>query len=122
MCSFVPLLSDWLVLHSAPVCCALVCKAVLSLSLSQLIAVYEEEEVQQRAAASPGAGSATGRPSPDPYDSELSVFQPIAGGEIEVNSSALKSSKFPLASRAGASNPGVGVWKRVAEALLSAQT
>ncbi|KAG7467373.1 hypothetical protein MATL_G00152610 [Megalops atlanticus] len=57
----------------------------------KLIAVYEEQEAQQRATVSPGGSSVTGRPSPDPYDSELSVFQPIRGGEIEVNSSALKS-------------------------------
>ncbi|KAG7463990.1 hypothetical protein MATL_G00182470 [Megalops atlanticus] len=57
----------------------------------KLVAVYEEQEAQQRATVSPGGGSATGRPSPDPYDSELSIFQPIRGGEIEVNSSALKS-------------------------------
>ncbi|KAJ8282966.1 hypothetical protein COCON_G00054850 [Conger conger] len=57
-----------------------------------LIAVFEEEELQQGAAVSPAGGSVTGpSPSPDPYDSELSVFQPIREGEIEVNSSALKS-------------------------------
>ncbi|XP_066542031.1 partitioning defective 3 homolog B [Hoplias malabaricus] len=69
----------------------------------KLIAVYEEQEAQQRGAASPGgsstgasnihaSGSGTGRPSPEPYDSELACFQPIRGGEIEVNSSVLKSS------------------------------
>ncbi|XP_036424493.1 partitioning defective 3 homolog B isoform X3 [Colossoma macropomum] len=71
----------------------------------KLIAVYEEQEAQQRGAVSPGGSSAgasnvhtngsgggTGRPSPEPYDSELACFQPITGGEIEVNSSALKSS------------------------------
>ncbi|XP_048049326.1 partitioning defective 3 homolog B isoform X6 [Megalobrama amblycephala] len=63
----------------------------------KLIAVYEEQEAQQRGAMSPGNGtrtssSLTGQSSPEPYDSELSCFQPIKGGEIEVNSSALKSS------------------------------
>ncbi|KAI1885009.1 hypothetical protein AGOR_G00215770 [Albula goreensis] len=62
-----------------------------TLSLLQLIAVYEEQEVQQRESVSPGGSSTSGLPSPEPYDSELSVFQPIRGGEIEVNSSALKS-------------------------------
>ncbi|XDV30785.1 hypothetical protein PO909_033629 [Leuciscus waleckii] len=61
-----------------------------------LIAVYEEQEAQQRGAMSPGNGtrtssSLTGQSSPEPYDSELACFQPIKGGEIEVNSSALKS-------------------------------
>ncbi|KAF1382340.1 hypothetical protein PFLUV_G00142750 [Perca fluviatilis] len=51
----------------------------------KLMAVYEEQEAQQR-----GVASTRLAPSPD-YQSELSVFQPIAGGEIEVNSSALKS-------------------------------
>lgn len=63
----------------------------------KLIAVYEEQEAQQRGAMSPGNGtrtssSLTGQSSPEPYDSELACFQPIKGGEIEVNSSALKSS------------------------------
>ncbi|KAG5283041.1 hypothetical protein AALO_G00037610 [Alosa alosa] len=60
----------------------------------KLIAVYEEQEAQQRGAVSPAGvagGNEPGRPSPEPYDSELSIFQPIRGGEIEVNSSALKS-------------------------------
>lgn len=54
----------------------------------QLMAVYEEQEAQQR-----GLANTSLTPSPDLYQSELSVFQPIAGGEIEVNSSALKSSE-----------------------------
>uniref|UniRef100_A0A8C9XY96 PDZ domain-containing protein n=1 Tax=Sander lucioperca TaxID=283035 RepID=A0A8C9XY96_SANLU len=54
----------------------------------KLMAVYEEQEAQQR-----GVASTRLAPSPDLYQSELSVFQPIAGGEIEVNSSALKSSE-----------------------------
>uniref|UniRef100_A0A8C1KBE5 Par-3 family cell polarity regulator beta b n=1 Tax=Cyprinus carpio TaxID=7962 RepID=A0A8C1KBE5_CYPCA len=63
----------------------------------KLIAVYEEQEAQQRGAMSPGNGTGTrsslnGQSSPEPYDSELACFQPIKGGEIEVNSSALKSS------------------------------
>ncbi|XP_056145148.1 partitioning defective 3 homolog B isoform X2 [Lampris incognitus] len=52
----------------------------------KLMAVYEEQEAQQRSVASTNP-----TPSPDLYQSELSVFQPIRGGEIEVNSSALKS-------------------------------
>ncbi|XP_016150992.1 partitioning defective 3 homolog B-like [Sinocyclocheilus grahami] len=63
----------------------------------KLIAVYEEQEAQKRGAMSPGNGTETrsslnGQSSPEPYDSELACFQPIKGGEIEVNSSALKSS------------------------------
>lgn len=54
----------------------------------QLMAVYEEQEAQQR-----GGASTSLAPSPDLYQPELSVFQPIAGGEIEVNSSVLKSSE-----------------------------
>ncbi|XP_055733927.1 partitioning defective 3 homolog B-like isoform X2 [Salvelinus fontinalis] len=56
----------------------------------KLMAVYEEQEAQRRGTVSP-RGGVTGRPSQDPYDAEVSVFQPIRGGEIEVNSSALKS-------------------------------
>ncbi|XP_026231725.1 partitioning defective 3 homolog B-like isoform X3 [Anabas testudineus] len=52
----------------------------------KLMAVYEEQEAQQR-----GTANTSLAPSPDLYQSELSVFQPITGGEIEVNSSALKS-------------------------------
>ncbi|KAM4561503.1 partitioning defective 3 homolog B-like isoform 1-T1 [Fundulus diaphanus] len=52
----------------------------------KLMAVYEEQEAQQRDAA-----DASLTPSPDLHQAELSVFQPIKGGEIEVNSSALKS-------------------------------
>lgn len=55
------------------------------------MAVYEEQEAQQR-----GVANSSLTPSPDLYQSELSVFQPIAGGEIEVNSSALKSSEYIL--------------------------
>ncbi|XP_052348677.1 partitioning defective 3 homolog B-like isoform X5 [Oncorhynchus keta] len=61
-----------------------------SVLIHKLMAVYEEQEAQRRGAVSPRAG-ATGRTSQDPYDAEVSVFQPIRGGEIEVNSSALKS-------------------------------
>ncbi|XP_041857189.1 partitioning defective 3 homolog B isoform X2 [Melanotaenia boesemani] len=53
----------------------------------KLMAVYEEQEAQQR-----GMASTSLTPSPDLHQAELSVFQPITGGEIEVNSSALKSS------------------------------
>lgn len=52
------------------------------------MAVYEEHEAQQRSTANTSLA-----PSPDHYQSELSVFQPITGGEIEVNSTALKSSE-----------------------------
>ncbi|XP_068557781.1 partitioning defective 3 homolog B-like [Cebidichthys violaceus] len=52
----------------------------------KLMAVYEEQEAQQR-----GVANSRPAPSPDLHQSELSVFQPVAGGEIEVNSSALKS-------------------------------
>lgn len=55
----------------------------------QLMAVYEEKEAQQR-----GVAGTSPAPSPDLYQSELSVFQPIRGGEIEVNSTALKSSEY----------------------------
>ncbi|XP_063743937.1 partitioning defective 3 homolog B isoform X2 [Eleginops maclovinus] len=57
-----------------------------SVLIHKLMAVYEEQEAQQR-----GVANARLAPSPEVYQSELSVFQPIAGGEIEVNSSALKS-------------------------------
>lgn len=53
------------------------------------MAVYEEQEAQQRGVADTSLTS-----NPDLHQAELSVFQPITGGEIEVNSSALKSSKF----------------------------
>ncbi|KAF0026366.1 hypothetical protein F2P81_021103 [Scophthalmus maximus] len=58
-----------------------------SVLIHKLMAVYEEQEAQQR-----GGASTSLAPSPDLYQPELSVFQPIAGGEIEVNSSVLKSS------------------------------
>ncbi|KAJ4933003.1 hypothetical protein JOQ06_029841, partial [Pogonophryne albipinna] len=57
-----------------------------SVLIHKLMAVYEEQEAQQR-----GVANTRLAPSPDVYQSELSVFQPIAGGEIEVNSSVLKS-------------------------------
>ncbi|XP_062258105.1 partitioning defective 3 homolog B isoform X2 [Platichthys flesus] len=52
----------------------------------KLMAVYEEQEAQQR-----GVANTSLAPSPELYQTELSAFQPIAGGEIEVNSSVLKS-------------------------------
>ncbi|PWA31239.1 hypothetical protein CCH79_00002970 [Gambusia affinis] len=52
----------------------------------KLMAVYEEQEAQQRGVADTSLTS-----NPDLHQAELSVFQPITGGEIEVNSSALKS-------------------------------
>lgn len=71
-----------------------------SVLIHKLMAVYEEQEAQPQGATSPspaggggGGGGGGGRPSPnlELYDPQLSVFQPIRGGEIEVNSSALKS-------------------------------
>lgn len=52
------------------------------------MAVYEEQEAQQR-----GTANTSLAPSPDLYQSEISIFQPVTGGEIEVTSSALKSSE-----------------------------
>ncbi|XP_038143569.1 partitioning defective 3 homolog B-like isoform X2 [Cyprinodon tularosa] len=52
----------------------------------KLMAVYEEQEAQQR-----GVTDSSLTPSPDLHQAEPSVFQPVTGGEIEVNSSALKS-------------------------------
>lgn len=52
------------------------------------MAVYEEQEAQQTAVANSRL-----TPSPDLHQAELSVFQPTTRGEIEVNSSALKSGK-----------------------------
>ncbi|XP_036065454.1 partitioning defective 3 homolog B isoform X2 [Oryzias melastigma] len=52
----------------------------------KLMAVYEEQEAQQTAVANSRL-----TPSPDLHQAELSVFHSAAGGEIEVNSSALKS-------------------------------
>ncbi|XP_054908776.1 partitioning defective 3 homolog B-like isoform X4 [Poeciliopsis prolifica] len=57
-----------------------------SVLIQKLMAVYEEQEAQQR-----GVADTSLTPSPDLHQAELSVFQPITGGEIEVNSSALKS-------------------------------
>ncbi|XP_028846841.1 partitioning defective 3 homolog B isoform X3 [Denticeps clupeoides] len=54
----------------------------------KLIAVYEEQEAQQRGVA---RGNGPVHSSPEPSESEHALFQPIRGGEIEVNSSALKS-------------------------------
>lgn len=52
------------------------------------MAVYEEQEAQHRDGANTSLA-----PSPELYQTELSAFQPITGGEIEVNSSVLKSSE-----------------------------
>lgn len=52
----------------------------------KLMAVFEEHEAQQRSGTNTSVS-----PSPELYQTELSAFQPIAGGEIEVTSSALKS-------------------------------
>ncbi|XP_058888149.1 partitioning defective 3 homolog B-like isoform X1 [Acipenser ruthenus] len=73
----------------------------------KLIAYYEEQETQQREGLN---GSLTGRRSPpDNFENgvsaHLAVFQPISG-EIEVNSSALKSSTPLLVRRS--SDPALG--------------
>ncbi|KPP56081.1 hypothetical protein Z043_119207 [Scleropages formosus] len=62
--------------------------------LLQLIAVYEQREAVPEEAVSPRGGGMMGHRSPESYDSELPGFRPIRGGEIEVNSSILKSSKW----------------------------
>ncbi|XP_077473613.1 partitioning defective 3 homolog B-like [Stigmatopora argus] len=67
----------------------------------KLMAVYEEQEAQERDAA-----NISPAPNHDRYQAELSVFQPITGGEIEVNSSALKSNT-PLLVRSS-SDPALG--------------
>nr|XP_057937707.1 partitioning defective 3 homolog B isoform X2 [Doryrhamphus excisus] len=64
-----------------------------SVLIHKLMAVYEAQEAQERDAA-----NTSHVPSPDRYQSELSVFQPVTGGEIEVTSSALKSNN-PLLVR-----------------------
>lgn len=78
----------------------------------KLMAVYEEQEAQQR-----GVANSSLTPSPDLYQSELSVFQPIAGGEIEVNSSALKSNT-PLLVRSS-SDSALGPQSAEAQPSLS---
>ncbi|XP_062383522.1 par-3 family cell polarity regulator beta a [Sardina pilchardus] len=58
----------------------------------KLVAVFEELDVQQRAAVSPGGSVASGRSSsPERPDPEISALMPASGSEIEVTSSALKS-------------------------------
>lgn len=89
------------------------CNCTTVLCVPQLIAVYEEQEAQQRGAMSPGNGTGTrsslnGQSSPEPYDSELACFQPIKGGEIEVNSSALKSSMYPREKMSTVCKKGIG--------------
>ncbi|XP_051753408.1 par-3 family cell polarity regulator beta a isoform X1 [Ctenopharyngodon idella] len=64
----------------------------------KLKAVYEKMELQQRAMVSPGGSVASGRSSPAPSEPELSVLQPYLGSEIEVTTSALKSTT-PLSVR-----------------------
>ncbi|KAF3842917.1 hypothetical protein F7725_001766 [Dissostichus mawsoni] len=81
----------------------------------KLMAVYEEQEAQQR-----GVANTRLAPSPDVYQSELSVFQPIAGGEIEVNSSALKSNT-PLLVRSS-SDSALSPQPTDSEAPLSEDT
>ncbi|XP_051786410.1 par-3 family cell polarity regulator beta a [Erpetoichthys calabaricus] len=74
----------------------------------KLIAVYEEQPSQRLLEGA--GGQSTGRASPDPFENELATqlaaFQPI-GGEIEVNSSALKSSTPLLVRRS--SDPALGL-------------
>ncbi|XP_053085975.1 par-3 family cell polarity regulator beta a isoform X2 [Pangasianodon hypophthalmus] len=57
----------------------------------KLIAVYEEAELQPRAAVSPGGSVASGYSSPYASEPELGVLRPAVGTEIEVTSSTLKS-------------------------------
>ncbi|XP_029612142.1 partitioning defective 3 homolog B-like [Salmo trutta] len=72
----------------------------------KLVAVFEAQEFQRRATASPAGskGGSTDRsspgpyPDPDPYDRQPSYFQPTRGGGIEVNASTLKAS-IPLLVR-----------------------
>lgn len=64
----------------------------------KLKAVYEKMELQQRAMASPGGSVGSGLSSPDHSEPELSVLQPYLCSEIEVNTSALKSTT-PLSVR-----------------------
>ncbi|XP_041119209.1 partitioning defective 3 homolog B-like [Polyodon spathula] len=73
----------------------------------KLIAYYEDHETQQREGLN---GTLTGRRSPPDHfengvSAQLAVFQPISG-EIEVNSSALKSSTPLLVRRS--SDPALG--------------
>uniref|UniRef100_A0A3B4YMR6 Par-3 family cell polarity regulator beta n=1 Tax=Seriola lalandi dorsalis TaxID=1841481 RepID=A0A3B4YMR6_SERLL len=86
-----------------------------SVLIHKLMAVYEEQEAQQR-----GVANTSLAPSPDLYQSELSVFQPIAGGEIEVNSSALKSNT-PLLVRSS-SDSALGPQLTETEASLNEDT
>ncbi|MGH0121959.1 UNVERIFIED_CONTAM: hypothetical protein FKN15_077440 [Acipenser sinensis] len=72
----------------------------LNLTSDKLIAYYEEQETPQSEGLN---GSLTGRRSPPDHfengvSAQLAVFQPISG-EIEVNSSALKSSTPLLVRR-----------------------
>ncbi|XP_077061494.1 par-3 family cell polarity regulator beta a isoform X2 [Siphateles boraxobius] len=64
----------------------------------KLKAVYEKMEVQQRAMVSPVGSVRSGLSSPDHSEPELSVLQPYQGSEIEVTTSALKSTT-PLSVR-----------------------
>ncbi|XP_029980366.1 partitioning defective 3 homolog B-like isoform X3 [Sphaeramia orbicularis] len=81
----------------------------------KLMAVYEEQEAQQR-----GVANTSLAPSPDVYQSELSAFQPIAGGEIEVTSSALKSNT-PLLVRSS-SDSALGPQSTETESSLNDET
>lgn len=64
----------------------------------KLKAVYEKMELQQRAMVSPGGSVASGLSSPDHSEPELNILQPYLGSEIEVTTSALKSTT-PLSVR-----------------------
>ncbi|XP_057708034.1 partitioning defective 3 homolog B-like isoform X2 [Corythoichthys intestinalis] len=81
----------------------------------KLMAVYEEQEAQERDAANTSPAS-----SHDRYQAELSVFQPITGGEIEVNSSALKSNT-PLLVRSS-SDSALGAQSAEREPLRTEDT
>lgn len=61
---------------------------------AQLIAVYEEKELQSRTSVSPGGSVASGYSSPYASEPELGVLHPSVGTEIEVTSRTLKSSRF----------------------------
>ncbi|XP_067298301.1 par-3 family cell polarity regulator beta a isoform X2 [Pseudorasbora parva] len=73
----------------------------------KLKAVYEKMELQQRAMVSPGGSVASGLSSPDHSEPELNLLQPYLGSEIEVTTSALKSTT-PLSVRSS-SDPALAL-------------
>ena len=62
----------------------------------QLVAIFEKQEVQRVASASPAASDSTGASSPDSgsYEPLLAALQPMGHGEIEVTASTLKASTY----------------------------